>query len=99
MIKMLSFSRTQKIIILLKNQFPTKRQHYCFRAEGKFNMKQSLYNNKKLNECIKHGISVNTILANNWIFNLDLSKWNIFYSPMTILKHNERIVYVFAKNK
>jgi len=72
----LSFFRTRKIIILFKNQFLKTKHDYSFQVEGKFEMKRNSSNDKKLNECIKHGLSAKTILTNNWIFDMDLNHLN-----------------------
>jgi len=71
----LSFFRPFKITSL-RNQFLTIRRVYSFQDEIKLKIKQNLNNATKLNECINYGLSAKTILKNDWIFNMDLSKWN-----------------------
>ncbi|KAF0770243.1 transcription termination factor, mitochondrial [Aphis craccivora] len=63
-----------------------KNQKFSIQDEVQFKMNSSSNHQEKLNECIKHGLTSNTVLRNEWIFkiNIDhlsnglmlLKKWN-----------------------
>lgn len=51
-----------------------KEQHFIFQNKVKFSTKRNFNYNEKYEECIKNGISSNTICTNEWIFNLNIGK-------------------------
>lgn len=51
-----------------------KKQYFMNQNKVKFSTNQNLNYDEKYNECIKNGLSSNTICTNKWIFNLDISK-------------------------
>lgn len=51
-----------------------KNQKFSIQDEVQFKMNSSSNHQEKLNECIKHGLTSNTVLRNEWIFKINIGK-------------------------
>lgn len=58
----------------LYNTTTNKKPHFILQNKVKFSTKKNSNYDEKYDECIKNGLSSNTICTNEWIFNLDISK-------------------------
>jgi len=74
MFKPLKYLNAIKLRKYLSSMIDKNQKFSIQDDEVQFKMNSTLNHQEKLKECIKHGLTSNTVLSNEWIFKINIGK-------------------------